>query len=194
MEKQPTAFSGSFSSERFPRFQLCTSTVGTRILRMELKTRSLLYYNLALKIVRGERENSWFKFVTKFKLFLGLNCFYFPIEFAFTLPTLVCVNHSVTSDSLRPHGLLPTRLLGPWNSPGKNTGVGCHSLLQGIFRTILLFLLASARFLHATLSKDARANLKYIYMMNWLNMSVPTHATWSVVLFVPCYKFVITTN
>ena len=30
-----------------------------------------------------------------------------------------------------PHGLLPTRLLCPWGSPGKNTGVGCHALLQG---------------------------------------------------------------
>ena len=29
----------------------------------------------------------------------------------------------------------PPRLLCPWNSPGKNTGVGCHSLLQGIFPT-----------------------------------------------------------
>ena len=28
------------------------------------------------------------------------------------------------------------RLLCPWNSPGKNTGVGCHSLLQGIFPTL----------------------------------------------------------
>ena len=33
------------------------------------------------------------------------------------------------------HGLQPARLLCPWNSPGKNTGVGCHSLLQGIFPT-----------------------------------------------------------
>ena len=32
-----------------------------------------------------------------------------------------------------PHGLQPTRLLCPWDSPGKNTGVGCHSLLQEIF-------------------------------------------------------------
>ena len=39
------------------------------------------------------------------------------------------------SDSLRPHGLLSTRLLCPWNSPGKNIGVGCHALLQGIFPT-----------------------------------------------------------
>ena len=34
------------------------------------------------------------------------------------------------SDSVRPHGLQPTRLLCPWDSPGKNTGVGCHFLLQ----------------------------------------------------------------
>ena len=32
-----------------------------------------------------------------------------------------------------PRGLQPTRLLRPWDSPGKNTGVGCHFLLQGIF-------------------------------------------------------------
>jgi len=45
------------------------------------------------------------------------------------------VSHSVVSHSLWPHGLLPARLLCPWNSPGKNTGVGDHSLLQGIFST-----------------------------------------------------------
>ena len=42
---------------------------------------------------------------------------------------------SVVSSSLRPHGLWPTRLLSPWVSPGKNTGVGCHFLLQRIFPT-----------------------------------------------------------
>ena len=47
----------------------------------------------------------------------------------------VCVSHSVMSDSLRPLGLFPARLLCAWDSPGKNTGVGCHSLLQGIFPT-----------------------------------------------------------
>ena len=39
------------------------------------------------------------------------------------------------ADSLQPHGLKPTRLLHPWDSPGKNTGVGYHFLLQGIFPT-----------------------------------------------------------
>ena len=40
---------------------------------------------------------------------------------------------SVMSGSLWPYGLYPTRLLCPWDSPGKNSGVGCHALLQGIF-------------------------------------------------------------
>ena len=35
---------------------------------------------------------------------------------------------------LQAHGLYPTRFLCPWNFPGKNTGVGCHFLFQGIFR------------------------------------------------------------
>ena len=39
------------------------------------------------------------------------------------------------SDSLQLHGLLPTKLLCPWDSLGKNTGVDFHALLQGIFPT-----------------------------------------------------------
>ena len=34
------------------------------------------------------------------------------------------------SESVQPHGWQPTRLPRPWDSPGKNTGVGCHFLLQ----------------------------------------------------------------
>ena len=41
-----------------------------------------------------------------------------------------CWVTSVVSDSLRPHRRQPTRLPRPWDSPGKNTGVGCHFLLQ----------------------------------------------------------------
>ena len=39
------------------------------------------------------------------------------------------------SDSLQSYGLLPTRFLCPWDSPGKDTGVGCHALLQGSYPT-----------------------------------------------------------
>ena len=45
------------------------------------------------------------------------------------------VGHSVRSDSLRLYGLQPRRLLCPWDFPSKNTGVGCHFHLQGIFPT-----------------------------------------------------------
>ena len=44
----------------------------------------------------------------------------------------VCVC-SVTSNSLQPHGLQPTRILSPQDSSGKNTAVGCHFLFQVIF-------------------------------------------------------------
>ena len=46
-----------------------------------------------------------------------------------------CLVGSVVSDSLQPHGLQPARLLCPWDSPGRNPGVGCRVLLQGIFLT-----------------------------------------------------------
>ena len=41
-----------------------------------------------------------------------------------------CSGASVVSNSVRPHRRQPTRLCPPWDSPGKNTGVGCHFLLQ----------------------------------------------------------------
>ena len=41
-----------------------------------------------------------------------------------------CLVASVVSDSVRPHRQQPTRLPRPWDSPGKNTAVGCHFLLQ----------------------------------------------------------------
>ena len=46
--------------------------------------------------------------------------------FVICFTTCTC---SGASDSLRPHGLQPARLLCPWDSPGKNTGVGCHAFL-----------------------------------------------------------------
>ena len=52
------------------------------------------------------------------------------------------------SDSLKPHGLEPAKLLCPWDFPDRNTGLGCHFVLQGIFPTresnlIFLWLLHS---------------------------------------------------
>ena len=73
----------------------------------------------------------------------------------FSLHSCVCMlSHSVMSSSLWPHGLLPTRLLCPWDSPSKNTGVGCHSLLQGIFLTQWL-------------------NQHLLYLLHWQADSLP---------------------
>ena len=45
------------------------------------------------------------------------------------------LSHSVVSNSLGLHGLRPTSLFCPWDSPDKNNGMGCRALLQGIFAT-----------------------------------------------------------
>ena len=63
-----------------------------------------------------------------------------PVTRVLALPISIaqrkdCVSRSVVSSSWQPHGLQPARPLCPWDSPSKNTGVGCHSLRQGIFPT-----------------------------------------------------------
>ena len=62
-------------------------------------------------------------------LFLGLKIQHLWIFMGYLL------SHFSHVRLLQPYGLLPTRLLCPWDSPGKNTGMGCHVLLQGIFST-----------------------------------------------------------
>ena len=77
-----------------------------------------------------------------------------------TLASFVCVcvcilRCSVMSKSLQAHGLYPARLLGPWDSSGTNTGVGCHALLQGIFPT-------------------QGSNLHLLYLLHWQASSLPS--------------------
>ena len=62
-----------------------------------------------------------------FAAYLYFLCDLLLTVFAYGSESVSC---SVVSDSLRPHGLWPPRLLCPWDSPGKNTGVGCHFLFQ----------------------------------------------------------------
>ena len=49
--------------------------------------------------------------------------------------SIMCSVIPVVYDSVWPHELYPLGLLCAWGSPGKNTGVDCHALLQGIFPT-----------------------------------------------------------
>ena len=46
-------------------------------------------------------------------------------------------SHLVVFYSVRPHGLQPTRLLRPWDFPGKNTGVGCHFLFHSHVKMVI---------------------------------------------------------
>ena len=75
---------------------------------------------------------------------------------------------SVVSDSLQPHRLLPTRLFCPWNSPGKNTGVGSHSLLKGIipFQGLNLGLLKSRQILYHLSHQGVGTNMKMTDNLN----------------------------
>ena len=71
-------------------------------------------------------------------------------------PEVACCECSVMTDSLPPYELQPASLLYPWNFPGKNTGVDCHFLLQGIFPTQLL-------------------NLSPWHLMHWQVNPLPLH-------------------
>ena len=58
-----------------------------------------------------------------------------PPSFSLSSPVRKCTAAAAAaklSDSVQPHRWQPTRLPYPWDSPGKNTGVGCHFLLQCI--------------------------------------------------------------
>ena len=68
--------------------------------------------------------------ITKSHYFLWLNSI--SLHVCVCVCVCVCVSNSFCLDSLQPHELY---LLWLFNSLGKNTGVGSHSLLQGIFLT-----------------------------------------------------------
>ena len=53
----------------------------------------------------------------------------------YTMEYCRCLVAKSSSILLQPLGLWPARLFCPWDFPGKNTGVGCHFLLQGTFPT-----------------------------------------------------------
>ena len=75
------------------------------------------------------------------------------------------ISHSVVSDSLRSYGLSPPRLLCPWDFSGKNSGMGCHSLLHGIFPTQGLNLgLPHCRHILYCLSHQGRPNPMRMYI------------------------------
>ena len=97
--------------------------------------------------------------------FIFLILLYFTIlywlcmaETSFLYPCECVLSHFSHAWLLQPHGLKPTRLLCPWEYPGKITGVGCHSLLQSIFPT-------------------QGSNLHLLGLLHWQEGSLPLGAT-----------------
>ena len=61
-------------------------------------------------------------------------------------------SRSVVSNSSRPHGLQPTRLLRPWDFPGKSTGVGCHCLLHYMMLQLVNYLAVSMKLMEKAMA------------------------------------------
>ena len=81
---------------------------------------------------------------------------------------------SVVSDSSRPHGLQPTRLLRPWDFPGKVTGVSCLCLLQNITCTTSKYYKAlSTVFLMTTSQKPCVKEKMKLVLLRQLSKMEP---------------------
>ena len=78
------------------------------------------------------------------------------VSCAFEKPPCACVFSRVAMDhsALQRYGLQPARFLRPQDSPGRNTGVGCHALLQGILET-------------------QGSNPRLLYLLHWQADSLP---------------------
>ena len=120
---------------------------------------------------------------------------YFPLGYwlnGFIYDISSSVSHSVIFSSLQSQGLWPARLLCPQDFPGKNTGVGCHFLLQGIFLTHgsnphLLLLLhwqaSSLPLAHDVQETNGKANVLFKFeIAELLGSSPPSNIVFSMTL------------
>ena len=116
--------------------------VHTAILKMDNQQGPAVQHKEPCSMLCGSLDGTeiWRRMDTCTHMAESLHCSLETITILFVnwLCEIVSVSHSVMSDSLQLCGLQPSRLLCPWNSPGKNTGVSGHSLLQGIFPTQVL--------------------------------------------------------
>ena len=89
---------------------------------------------------------------------------------------LLLLSCSVVSNSVRPHRQQPTRLLCPWDSPGKNTGVGCHFLLQCMKVKRKVKLLSRARLLATpwTAAYQAPLSMGFSRQEYWSGVPLPS--------------------
>ena len=99
------------------------------IVKLIMKLHSSIHFSMGMAI------DKFFSFFLFFKLWKYDNSLTGDLEnteqgYIHMLLLLLLLSCSVVSDSVRPHRRQPTRLPRPWDSPGNNSGVGCHFLLQ----------------------------------------------------------------
>ena len=97
-----------------------------------------------------------------------------------------CCITSVVSDSVRPHRRQPTRLLRPWDSRGKNTGVGCHFLLQCVKVKVKVKSLSHARFFATpwTAAYQAPPSMGFSRQEYWSGVPLPSQRVyWRYIFF-----------
>ena len=86
------------------------------------------------------------------------------------------------SDSVRPHRRQPTRLPRPWDSPGKNTGVGCHFLFQCMKVKVKLKVksLSPVRLLATpwTVARQAPPSMGFSRQEYWSGVPLPSPETY----------------
>ena len=97
-----------------PRTAACKSEEGFELSAKSEWSRSVVSYRFLKRQVR------WSGIPISFKIFHSLLWLY----------VYAAAKSLQSCPTLRPHGLQPTRLLRPWDFPGKSTGVGCHCLLR----------------------------------------------------------------
>ena len=79
----------------------------------------------------------------------------------------MCMLDTQSCLTLQPHGLEPVSLLCSWDFPGKNTGGGCHFLLQGIFLTqgLSLGLLCLPQFYMRSQNEMHQINICFLLLL-----------------------------
>ena len=85
------------------------------------------------------------------------------------------------SDSVQPHRRQPTRLSRPWNSPGKNTGVGCHFPLQCMKVKIKVKSLSCVQLLATpwTVAHQVPPSMGFSRQEYWSGVPLPSPLLWS---------------
>ena len=93
-----------------------------------------------------------------------------------------CLVASVVSDPVQPHRQQPTMLLCPWDSPGKNTGVGCHFLLQcmRVKSEVTQLCLTLHDSMGCSLSGSSVHGIFQARVLEWVAISFSDRYHWSV--------------